>query len=77
MAATNGVHELYLICDDLDATIAPLKRKGVEVRRDRPGEWGRSTGVTLPGGGKLGLYEARHHGRNPLAVSAIADRCRR
>ena len=22
--------------------------------------WGRSTGVTLPGGGTLGVYEPRH-----------------
>ncbi len=56
----NDVHELYLICDDVDATVASLKRKGVECDGIGQREWGRVTGVPLPGGGKLGLYEARH-----------------
>ena len=56
----NDVHELYLICDDVDETVAALKRKGVTCDAIGQREWGRVTGVPLPGGGKLGLYEARH-----------------
>ena len=42
-----------------------LRREdGGEGRRDRCRSrrriWGRSTGVTLPGGGKLGIYQATH-----------------
>jgi catechol 2,3-dioxygenase-like lactoylglutathione lyase family enzyme len=54
-------HELYLTCDDLDATLAELAARGAEttgqVREER---WGRVTAIRLPGGGELGLYEPRH-----------------
>ena len=57
---TNGFHQLYLICDDLDSTIGQLRTKGVKADEVATQDWGRSTGVTLPGGGKLGIYEAHH-----------------
>ena len=56
----NDIHELYLICDDLDATIAQLQARGVAVGEIMTADWGRATAIPLPGGGKLGLYEARH-----------------
>ena len=56
-----GRHELYLMCDDIHATIAELQAKGVEfssgVTHQR---WGLITTVKLPGGGRLGLYEPLH-----------------
>ena len=58
---TNGHHELYLMCDDLDATMRELRAKGVDVARESSSEgWGRLTAIRLPGGGELGLYEPRH-----------------
>ena len=56
----NDVHELYLICDDLDAVIEKLAGKGVQCSEPSMASWGRATSVPLPGGGKLGLYEPRH-----------------
>ena len=56
----NGFHQLYFICDDVDAFVAKMTEKGVETVPIAEQDWGRSTGVTLPGGGKLGIYEARH-----------------
>jgi catechol 2,3-dioxygenase-like lactoylglutathione lyase family enzyme len=54
-------HELYLMCDDLHATIEELKGKGVEfVEPVTEERWGLITALELPGGGKLGLYEPRH-----------------
>jgi predicted enzyme related to lactoylglutathione lyase len=54
-------HELYLMCDDLDATVAQLKAKGVEfVDAVSEQRWGRTTAIALPGGGRLGLYEPSH-----------------
>jgi catechol 2,3-dioxygenase-like lactoylglutathione lyase family enzyme len=29
-----GYHQLYLMCDDINATLAELRDKGVEVARD-------------------------------------------
>ncbi|MEA2242593.1 MAG: hypothetical protein QOD24_2149, partial [Solirubrobacteraceae bacterium] len=53
--------ELYLMCDDVEATVAELERKGVEFTRPVSDEgWGLVTAMRVPGGGELGLYEPRH-----------------
>ena len=54
-------HELYLMCDDIDATVAELGNRGVGVEGGISDEgWGRIATVRLPGGGALGVYEPRH-----------------
>ena len=54
-------HELYLMCDDIHATVGELQDKGVELTRPVSEErWGLVTAISLPGGGELGLYEPRH-----------------
>jgi catechol 2,3-dioxygenase-like lactoylglutathione lyase family enzyme len=58
---SSGRHELYLMCDDLDATMAELRSKGVQLDgRVEELRWGRVTTVPVPGAGTLGLYEPRH-----------------
>jgi catechol 2,3-dioxygenase-like lactoylglutathione lyase family enzyme len=58
---TNSRHELYLMCADLDATLAELRRKGVSVGDEIHDErWGRLATMTLPGGGELSIYQPRH-----------------
>jgi hypothetical protein len=56
----NGFHQIYFICDDADGFVREMAGKGVATDPIREEDWGRSTGITLPGGGKLGIYEARH-----------------
>ncbi len=54
-------HELYLMCDDLAATMAELAAKGVTFARPvTEAGFGTMTAIALPGGGELGLYEPRH-----------------
>jgi catechol 2,3-dioxygenase-like lactoylglutathione lyase family enzyme len=54
-------HELYLMCDDVHATMAELEAKGVEFARPvRDDGFGLTTALRVPGGGELGLYEPRH-----------------
>lgn len=53
--------ELYLMCDDVDATVAELTGRGVEFTEPvTDARWGRVTRLRLPGGGEVGLYEPRH-----------------
>lgn len=54
-------HELSLMCDDVGATVAELRQRGVEVRGE-PDDLGFGIGTTivLPGGVELLLYEPRH-----------------
>jgi hypothetical protein len=60
-AATSGAVELHLVCDDVDRTVAELGARGVTFEGPVSDEgWGRITTIRLPGGGRVGLYEARH-----------------
>ena len=61
----DGRHELYLMCDDIHATLAELRDKGVEVARDVSDQgWGLLAALRLPDGTELPIYEPRH--RSPL-----------
>jgi predicted enzyme related to lactoylglutathione lyase len=52
---------LYLMCDDLEATMTELAGKGVEFTRPVSDEgWGRVTAMAVPGAADIGLYEPRH-----------------
>jgi len=56
----NGFHQVYFICDDVDAFLAAMTAKGVACDPIEAEPWGRITSVALPGGGKLGIYQATH-----------------
>lgn len=51
---------LYLMCDDLDAEIASLKKKKVYCSEVQTAQWGRVTTIPLPSGGRIGLYQPAH-----------------
>lgn len=54
-------HELYLMCDDIHATLAELRGKGVEVARDVSDQgWGLLAAIRLPDGSELPVYQPRH-----------------
>jgi catechol 2,3-dioxygenase-like lactoylglutathione lyase family enzyme len=55
-----GVHELYLMCDDLKTEIASLAKKNVECSEIQEARWGSITKIRLPGGGEIGLYQPKH-----------------
>lgn len=56
----NDTHELYLMCDNLEAEISSLAAKGVQCSEVQEPPWGVLTSIQLPGGGKLGLYQPKH-----------------
>ena len=57
---TNNEHEFYLMCDDVEALIADMKKRKVKCGPIHDQPWGRLTEVSLPGGGKLGIYQPKH-----------------
>ena len=59
-AEENNEHEFFLMCDNVDAFIAEMQKQGIECSPVNTPPWGRLTEITLPGGGKLGVYEPRH-----------------
>src|SRR5580704_16137727 len=60
-AEDGGRHGLYLMCDDIHATLTELRGKGIEVTRDVADQgWGLIAAIRLPDGSELPLYEPRH-----------------
>ncbi len=59
-AEHNDRHELYFMCDDLAATLRDLKKKNVPVSDVSEQRWGSLASLTLPGGGKVGIYQPKH-----------------
>ena len=52
-------HELYLMCDDIGATVEELKAKGVEFTREiSDAGFGLVTALRLPDGGELAILRA-------------------
>ncbi len=56
----NDVHEFYLMCDDAEAFVADMEKRNIPCAPAQNVGWGILTRVTLPGGGKLGVYQPLH-----------------
>lgn len=66
----NDAHEFYLLCDDVKAFIADMTARGYSCSDVYEAPWGSLTQVTMPGGGKLGVYQAKH-ARPPEAAHPV------
>ncbi len=64
----NDEHEFYLMCDDIRAFVAQMQEHRVACSAVQVQGYGIFTQVTLPGGGKLGVYQPRH--ARPKAMQA-------
>jgi catechol 2,3-dioxygenase-like lactoylglutathione lyase family enzyme len=54
-------HEITLMCDDVEKTMAELAANGAEFTRDvRDDGWGLTTSLKVPGAGEMMLYQPRH-----------------
>jgi predicted enzyme related to lactoylglutathione lyase len=59
--AGEGSHQLYLMCDDINATLDELRGKGVEVASEVSNQgWGLVAAIRLPDGTEFPIYEPRH-----------------
>ena len=57
----DGHHELYLMCDDIQATLTELRAKGVEVAQEVSEQrWGLMAAIRLPDGSEFSIYQPRH-----------------
>jgi catechol 2,3-dioxygenase-like lactoylglutathione lyase family enzyme len=57
----DGCQQLYLMCDDINATLAELAAKGVEIASEVTDQrWGLVAAIRLPDGTELPIYEPRH-----------------
>lgn len=70
----DDIHEFYLMCDDVEAFIAEMEKKGVACGAVQDMGWGVLTQLTLPGGGKLGVYQPRHARPAPMRAKAPSSK---
>lgn len=59
-------HQMSLMCDDIVATVAELRAKGVPIEGEQDRGWGIVVTMSLPGDVKVMLYQPRH----ALAIDA-------
>jgi catechol 2,3-dioxygenase-like lactoylglutathione lyase family enzyme len=59
-AEDNDRHELYFMCEDLEAEMMILANRGVACSAVQQERWGSITRIRLPGGGEIGLYQPKH-----------------
>lgn len=58
---TGTGHEVSFMCDDLEATVAELRSKGIVFEgAPEPRGFGTCIDMVLPGGVKVTLYQPRH-----------------
>lgn len=59
-SSENGPHEFYLLSDDINAFIKQMSDHKIVCSPVQTQRWGSVTQLSLPGGGKLGVYEPKH-----------------
>jgi len=53
-------HEIYLMCDDINLFVKQMAEQKINCSKVQDRGWGQLVQLTLPGGGKLGVYQPRH-----------------
>jgi len=67
-SSNNDEHEFYLICDDIKAFTGEMAKNKIQCSKIQDQGWGLLTQLTLPGGGKLGVYQPRHARPKPMTA---------
>lgn len=62
----NDVHEFYLRCNDVEKLIAEVRSHGIGYSPTCDSDWGILTQISLPGGGKLGIYQPKRARLEPI-----------
>ena len=56
----NDLHELFFMCEDVEAFVAAMHEEGIFCKPIIDQGYGLVTEMTLPGGGRIGVYQPRH-----------------
>lgn len=71
-AEESGLHEIYLMCKDINAFVKDMAKQKIACSEVKDYGWGLLTQLTLPAGGKLGVYQPRHASPKPTAVASTS-----
>jgi hypothetical protein len=73
-SSKNDLHEFYLMCDNIKSFVSEMKKRKVACSEIHDQGWGILVQITLPGGGKLGVYQPRHARPKAMAVKRAAKK---
>ncbi|MEP7375179.1 MAG: extradiol dioxygenase [Chitinophagaceae bacterium] len=73
-SAENDRHEIYLMCDDIKTFSRQLSKQKIKCSEIQNKGWGQLVQLTLPGGGKLGVYQPRHARPAPMKVKTTTGK---
>ena len=65
-AEQSGSTELFLLCDNIQQFMQRMAEENIPCDPVQNQRWGYLTYLTLPGGGKLGVYEPLHERPAPM-----------
>lgn len=71
-ADTNNQHEIYLMCDDIEVFVQQMSKEKIACTKIQDQGYGLFVKLTLPGGGKLGVYEPKHARPEPMKAEVAA-----
>ena len=73
--STSQHHEISLMCDDIESTVAERTAKGAEFTGEITGRgFGLTTALRVPGAGKMMIYQPHHPTAHDLQDSPTAVR---
>jgi hypothetical protein len=64
----NNLHEFYLMCDDIKQFKKEMTKHKIACTPVKDHGWGLLSQITLPGGGKLSIYQPRHERPKQMKV---------
>jgi hypothetical protein len=70
-AESNDLHEFYLLCDDIKLFTNEMAKQKIACTPIQTQRWGLLTQLTLPGGGKLGVYQPLHARPKPMKNKTV------
>jgi hypothetical protein len=60
-------HETWFLCNEIERFVKEMTKLGIACEPMPEQPWGRLTKITLPGGGRVGVYEPRHQRPPPMS----------
>jgi len=73
-SSENDHHEIYLMCDDIKTLVRQMSKQKIVCSEIQNQGWGQLVQLTLPGGGKLGVYQPRHARPKPMKVTSTSSK---
>ena len=62
----NNIHEFYLLCDDIKTFRIQMSEQNISCNEVKDEGWGLLFQLTLPGGGRISIYQPRHARPDPM-----------